>query len=288
MSTPAPDPCTMMKLSSIAYSLLPLIPGEVKKLGQEVVWGPAELGLIPSSAAYIAHDSGSGAYTVVIRGTDPASWSSWTGEDFDILPVQPFNQFVTNAPSGAMISAGTYDGLNDLLKLSYSGSGIAGFLQSKQPTLVYVTGHSLGGTLTPPLFAYLSAELPGVDMAPCSFAGLTPGNADFNDYFTGLFNASGSWRYYNTLDFAPLCWGSSSGVQNIYTEWGLTYGKPESDLLDPLFQQAQTIPLEQPALGGAPLQGTFDDSIIDKNIWTAQALHQHHHQTYQTLVCSGS
>ena len=289
MSPPdSPDPCTMMSLASIAYSPLFMISDQVKALGQEVVWGPAELGLIPYSAAFIAYDSVAQAYTVVIRGTDPLSWSSWKGEDFDLLPTVPFSQFTSLAPSGAVISAGTANGLRDLLKLQAGKpkTGILGFLQANPPPTLYVTGHSLGGTLTPALFAYLNAELYGGvcadNMAPCSFAGLTPGNAAFNSWFGGLFSSTAEWRFYNTLDFAPYCWWSLADVQDVYTPWNLAYGKPESDLLDPLFASSASVGFAQPA-GGYALQGTFNESILDQT-WVTQAIYQHHHTTYQALV----
>lgn len=301
MPTPAEDvssfnyyPNTMITLASIAYDDMGSIPAQVAaQTDLTVVWGPAQLTHwdgIAYSAAYIAHRSDPDEYTVVIRGTDPESLSSWTGEDFDVSPTQPFDQFAANAPSDAAISQGTYNGLNDLLQLTdpNTGKGILAYLQEVNPGYLYVTGHSLGGTLTPPMFAYLNYQLYGGgfvhNMAPFSFAGLTPGNAAFNSYYNGLFNPEFTWRFYNTLDFAPLCWWSLTDVQNIYTPWNLGYGFPESDLLDPVFKKAEGIGYAQP-LGGYALSGVFDTGILYQT-WATQAIHQHHHTTYQTLVAT--
>jgi hypothetical protein len=292
-TTANPNPVTMIQLAAIAYDDMHSIPGAVENLGLglKVVWGPAEahhgLDPIPYSAAFIA-SNGSGEYTVVIRGTEWDSLSSWEKEDFDVAPPQPFSQFAGNAGSGAMISPGARNGLNDLLNLTdpKTGLGMVAFLKAKQPPLLYVTGHSLGGTLTPPLFACLNYQLYGgvyVDnMAPCSFAGLTAGNAAFNSYFNGLFSSQGSWRFYNTLDIAPLLWeGSVADLEAIYQPQGLHYGFPESDVLGPCFQKAQGIGYQQPA-GGHALTGWPINQLI--RTWATQAMVQHHHATYITLV----
>lgn len=296
-TTASPDPGTMMALAAIAYDDMHSIPQAVEGLGigLTVAWGPAELrhllDPVPYSAAFIA-TNGSGQYTVVIRGTEWDSLSSWEGEDFDIAPAQPFSQFAANAVAKdgqtPMITQGSCNGLNDVRNLvdPKTGQGIAEFLVSMQPAQLYVTGHSLGGTLTPPVFAWLNHELYGGvyadNMAPCSFAGLTAGNAAFNRYFSGLFNPRLSWRFYNTLDIAPLCWGQEAALEAIYTPQGLHYGEPESHILGPCFAAGQQMGCEQPD-GGYALEGSPATGIVQQT-WPTQAMAQHHHSTYVQLV----
>ncbi|HSU16115.1 lipase family protein [Longimicrobium sp.] len=286
-------PRTMINLAVISYDdPMSSIPGDVAALGWQVVWGPAELvddfG-VSYSRAYIAHRSTLDEYTVVIRGTNPDSWETWSLQDFDVGTTVPFNQLAPHAPSDALISTGTYNGMTDILSLAdpVTGQSIAEYLAQADPTFLYVTGHSLGGTLTPTLYAYLNDVLYGGgyghNMALFSFAGLTPGDAGFNTYFNGLGNPEFPWRYHNTLDIAPFCWWSPGDVQNIYAPWDLSWGWPEDEFMTNLFTEAAPIGYAQP-VGDWTLPGNFNPSIIDDNFWTAQAIYQHHGTTYQSLV----
>jgi hypothetical protein len=284
----------LMQLAAIAYDAKDFVRLSVDThfMGRvKVVWGPEEayhvFGVpVPYSAAFIAHGPGEGQYTVVIRGTEANSLMSWVTEDFEVGPV-PFSQFAANAPPNAMISKGTSNGLKDLLSLGQPGNGIVDFLSKVSPTTLYVTGHSLGGTLTPALFAYLNYRLRGGehvdDMAPCSFAGLTAGNREFNDYFNGLFTCPTPWRFYNTLDIAPILWhGTRADLEQLYELPGLNlpYEGVEAWALDTLLRDAKPVGYEQPG-GDYALAGTPDTSCTS---WIKEALAQHHHGAYLTLV----
>lgn len=283
----------MVALAVIAYNdPISSIPEQVEPLGVQVVWGPAEIGDglgVSYTRAFITRDSTGSEYTVVIRGTNPLSLLSWTLEDFDVGTAVPFNTVAPTAPAGAMISRGTYNGVAYLAELRdpRTGQTIVQYLQQVQPPKLLVTGHSLGGTLTPPMFAYLNQALYGgrytENMAPFSFAGLSPGNAAFNTYFNGLFDARLRWRFHNTLDIAPYMWASLDSLQHVYTPFNLSWGWPESDWLTRKFSEAARIGYAQPA-GGCALQGQFDSTVVAEHMWTAQAAHQHHGSTYQQLV----
>lgn len=120
------------------------------------------------------------------------------------------------------------------------------------------------------------------NMALWSFAGLTAGNSDFNTYFNGLFNPAFPWRLYNTLDIAPFCWGSESGIEHIY-DGHYTYGPPESDIIGGLFDLAQGNGYAQPAYGAAPMPGVYQQESGSAQ-WADEAGHQHQPSTYKTLV----
>lgn len=284
-------PQTMVQLCSISYDPIAGIPAAVAQLGLEVVWGPAQLVSedgVSYSLAFVAHRSDPDEYTVVIRGTNLDSWIAWTTEDFEVGSTVPFTQLVPNAPSGAAISQGTFNGMNDLLSLSdpNTQASLVAYLQAANPTYLYVTGHSLGGTLVPPMFAYLNYALYGggydQNMAMWSFAGLTPGNGEFNTYFNGLFNPLFSWRLYNTLDIAPDLWWSKSGLESIYSP-NLFYGEPEKAFFDVLFALAAGNGYAQPADGGSPLPGELQ-SESGVFAWVDEAVYQHHVTTYIGLV----
>lgn len=286
-------PRTMINLAALSYDDLGSIPNAVQQLGWQVVWGPAELVSwldVSFSLAYVCRRAQPyNEYTVVIRGTNMMSWDSWEKEDFAIGTTRPFNELAPHAPANALVSHGTFRGITDLLSLRdpQKKTSIIDFLSLANPSVLYVTGHSLGGTLSPPLFAYLNDVLYGgnyvSNMALWTFAGLTAGDVNFNTYFNRLFNPEFAWRLHNTLDIAPLCWWSLPGIQNIYQAHGLNWGWPEDDLIEDLFARAQGKNYAQP-VGDQALPGTFDTNIIDEYLWTAQAMHQHHSSTYQTLV----
>ncbi len=285
-------PRTMVRLCNISYLDINAIAGAVNQLSLEVVWGPAQLVSswdIPYSLMFIAKNATTGEFTVVIRGTNFDSWESWMNEDFDIGSTQLFNLLAPHAPSNALISNGTYNGMVDLIKLRdpTTGQSAIEFLKAEDPRIIYVTGHSLGGTLTPTMFAYINDILYNGEhvhnMALWSFAGLTPGDQGFNEYFNGLGNPEFQWRLHNTLDIAPFCWWSLDNIRDIYKPYDLDWGWPEDDFIKNLFKKAEGIGYAQP-LGDQPLPGVFDKSIIDENLWTMQALHQHHVSTYISLV----
>lgn len=257
-------------------------------LGQTVVWGPAQASKEDASysLAYITQGRNASEYTVVIRGTELDSWDAWVTEDFDTHKTEPLTNLIPGAPAGARISQGTYNGIHDLNDLVSNGQSIVQFLQQAKPQYLYVTGHSLGGTLTPVMYAYLKSILDvggrGPGMALWSFAGLTPGNGDFNTYLDSLGNPAFPWRHYNTLDIAPDCWGNKAGIETIYSPT-IPYGEPEKLVIELLFLRAADGHYAQPPAGGVPLPGTMQPETGFLR-WGDEAAYQHHSTTYQGLV----
>lgn len=297
--TPAVDVATMIGLCVASYAEPPSsIDVSGVQPAQTIVWGPAWKSNPVSGESYtlmyVTNTTGTDEYTVVARGTNPESWTSWHLEDFDVATTQPLQGLVPGAPADARVSTGSYNGLNDLIGLvdATSTQDVATFLGGVGASRLYVTGHSLGGTLVPPLFCYLSGAVPALAgaMTPFSFAGLTAGDDRFNTYFTGLFDASTAWRYHNTLDIAPNLWWSGSNVENIYVDVqpgkSLHWHFPEKDVLEKLFAEAAPNGYRQPPGGGVPLTGIFDDSFPERDSWLLQAMYQHHSTTYQTLLTS--
>ncbi|HEY0139836.1 MAG TPA: hypothetical protein VGF48_03010 [Thermoanaerobaculia bacterium] len=257
-----------------------------------LVWGPAQLSKEDESysRAFIVRRQVPSIfldeYTVVIRGTNFKSWDSWMLEDFDVHKTEPLSKLVPEAPAGARIAQGTYNGIHDLNNLTdpVTGKTMVQFLQQVKPPTLYVTGHSLGGTLTPVYFAYLNSVLfgggRGNSMALWSFAGLTPGNADFNAYLTSLGNPEFPWRLFNTLDIAPNLFGNRHALDSIYLPTKMDLA--ERLLIDGLFLRAKGNGYEQPAAGATPLKGWMQKEKHFK--WAEEAMYQHHSTTYQLLV----
>jgi len=307
MKTPAADaaasnngynyyPNAMISLCVFSYEDISAISNSVaQNTDWKVVWGPAELvgdiTGISYSLAYVAQRTGSTLapeYVVVIRGTEYDSLTDWITEDFEIEDTVAFNTLVPGAPSDAVISEATSDGINDLLTLTdpNTGASMVDFLTGLSGSFyLYVTGHSLGGTLTPPMFLYLNYKVFGGNglgpMAPWSFAGLTPGNGAFNSYYESFGNPEFPFRIYNTLDIAPLLWWNEAGLSTIYLP---TYamGEAETLLFGGLFALAAGNGYAQPPSGGVPITGTLESPPAGG--WIDEAEYQHHATTYQTMV----
>jgi hypothetical protein len=283
----------MMQLSHIAYSDAQEIPRLVTQLDPDlsVVWGPAwkSSGVgTPYGLAFIVRSTATGAATVVIRGTDAWSLEAWFEQDFAIDSTVPFSSFDGGAPAEALLSKGAATGLAVLLDLVPNHRApqvdMVSFLRS-QPELktLAVTGHSLGGTLTGPLFAALHAALAGLQRPPrmdlMSFAGLSPGNGIFADYLNTL-TPSDDWRVENPLDIAPLLFAKLEPVLEVY-------GNYKPSLLDVgvllgLFAVAAT-DYVQPG----PMPTVLPAVPQRKASWLDQVVYQHHSSTYLRLVEMG-
>jgi Lipase (class 3) len=303
---------SMATLCNISYNDASEIANDVTDFnaGLTVVWGPVEYtppdAFESVSLIYIVKGpvvtNDETEYTVVIRGTNFESWTSWTQEDFDIGTSVPFNSLVAAAPADAVISGGTNNGMGYLIENSYDNNGVSpsGYLQSvgiNYITQLNVTGHSLGGTLTPVYFTYLCYQLYGgspigntdVNCYLFSFAGLTPGNDSFNSYFQSYIPNGLNWRYVNPLDIAPNCWWSLANIQNIYVNppgFDLGIGFAENDFLSDLFDEIPAAPnnYAQPDGGEVLLPVNFNFDFPDDDFWTFQASYQHHSSTYMSLV----
>lgn len=285
-------PNIMIKLSSLAYADVSDIESGVNALGLSLVWGPVYKGSdwrFSDSLMFVVCNNSTNEYTVVIRGTNAVSIFSWLTEDFDIASTEPFSDFVPTAPVNALISKATYNGINDLLALNDNGVSVIDFLRSVNPRYLYVTGHSLGGTLVSPVFAYLNDQLYGGgfvnNMAPWAFAGITPGNSYFADYYNSLFNPEFAWRIHNPLDIVPLLFpaGGVDAVKDIYEPYGLKLFllDPVRGILDYLFDRSAKNNYTQP-VGDQVLPAVFNKE--KKDFWIDQAGYQHHSTTYEILV----
>lgn len=153
---------------------------------------------------YIAHNSSTDQYVVAIAGTSSNSTMDWLLEDFDVLRMVrwPYGKHI---PLFADITAGTHYGLTQLTNLKDPTSGITAidYLESIKASNIYVTGHSLGGTLSPCFALYLQNEMSNSPSISClPVAGATPGNATFASYYDSLLQNT-TTRIWNNFDIVP-------------------------------------------------------------------------------------
>lgn len=190
----------------------------------ELVWGPVvnqePNSKVADNAMYVAQNrSNSNDIVVAISGTNPISKYGWVYEDFRINPMQEW-PFMKIDPQ-AKISNGTMLGLNVLMQMVdvKNKQTITDFLKERVNSntsnlLVTITGHSLGGALSPALALALK-NLQGnknswdpettANIAVLPSAGPTSGNKDWANYFdTQLGNST--TRIWNKIDIVPHAW----------------------------------------------------------------------------------
>lgn len=197
----------------------------------ETVWGPVVYqfpggGGKPASNVidnlmYVAKTSTTVGtrYVVALAATNPVSWFGWIVEDFWVAQTVPW----PGAPS-AMISAGANTGLGILLNMVSNGQTLPAFLAQVVANAgpgaieVVVSGHSLGGTLSP-LVALELAEQQGqpagwdpnrraiVSAVPS--AGFTPGNQAFADYLESVIGLH-TTRIWNRLDMVGAAFNADA------------------------------------------------------------------------------
>ncbi len=142
-----------------------------------------------------------------------------------------------------------------------------------------VTGHSKGGALAPALALFLSdTQRAGeLDIAPqyrwnrhppaalrCyAYAGPTPGNTAFADYFNGQLGRM-YYRYANTLDLVPLAWQSEE-MRRIAGLYGDAVApQPGLDLFfSALAEEVETLDYCHPGRNITLPDGSIEKHIIE-------------------------
>lgn len=179
------------------------------------VWGPyvaVTSDLKAENTMYIAQQEGTGQCVVAIAGTDPTCIDDWFFEDFNAATAVAW-PFGSNLPSPTpKITQATDTGLTALVKMTYpqypnNGSGTPqsafSFLQALNPQNITVTGHSLGGALSPAYALYLKNNMPQTTTILClAVAGATPGDEAFVNYYTSLLGNT-TERVWNSFDVVP-------------------------------------------------------------------------------------
>ncbi len=254
--------------------------------GWSLIWA-AHSDPVPTVFAFIARHEASNRSAIVIRGTypNPLNVAYWNDATLD-SPYGPMQPWPGDATGKAKISQGTSTALQDLLQQQ----GTVGTFSEAVAVLpvgeLYITGHSLGGTLAPVVGLWLSERAtPVVATAICAFAGMTPGNADFAVRFGhGSKLAGRVWRYNNTLDTVPYGWDRVWSAINFYQP------KPSGGLLVKIVIFIMGLILKFygfSAIGTeVRLVGKLNEPVLQNMLlsYVIENLRQHLPQTYLDLL----
>ncbi|MFT5312658.1 MAG: hypothetical protein ACI8Z9_001138, partial [Paraglaciecola sp.] len=195
----------------------------------KVVWGPAIFALpgtrFDDALMYVVQSQIHPAqYVIAIRGTNPISIPNWIIWDFQAkeLKAWPYGEPCTQNPP--MLSESSAFGLLILQGLRPNKTipgykkNLLEFFQQEAKTnnnlSICVTGHSLGGALAPVLALWLKdiqdTQLTrGVHISCIAFAGPSPGNRAFAEYFNQRM-AKDFQRIANSLDIVTFAWQTNT------------------------------------------------------------------------------
>lgn len=232
--------------------LIPTFGNDLKGGDWQLTWGPGVFQIVPflakaDNTAYVVYSPSLDTYVVAVAGTDPKSLSDWWEEDFKVGADDNVDwySFSPNGdkPTGiaadattAQVSLGTATGIwalgSQLTQSTWTptpNQHLADYLADLAPatssTQLIVTGHSLGGALSPTLARWVkenNTQLTNVAAMPT--AGPTPGNTIYQNGWDEQFSpvtvedinqgniiASLNNNIWNTADVVPHAW------QNIFT-----------------------------------------------------------------------
>ena len=239
--TPSDQHGTTAELEAYAHKIIAatLANAAIQALIGEwsLVWGPAVYQApgseVADNAFYIAQNTATPSeFVIAISGTNPISHYGWIDEDFLINPLQPWPFGNTAQNANVKTSNGTHIGLTVLLALKDANQKTAlEYLATQTSSLgaldITVTGHSLGGALSPAM----ALAMHDLQSTPTSWdptgasqiavvpsAGPAAGNQDWANYYDQRL-AGTTTRLWNSIDMVPHAWEVSllSEIPTLYT-----------------------------------------------------------------------
>lgn len=296
----------MTKLSMLAYSGI-YIPNKffaqrrvrqmVEKYApeQEIVWGPVAakslFDVFTTAMLYIVKDTTKEkpTYTVVARGTNVFSWSSFLIQDMWISHMEPWavaSHYADIAEGQPVaISKGANLTLNIMKGLKSNGKTIKEYLNrvlANEDTQVQFTGHSLGGVSSQILSMWLLEEFrqQGVNVtnrfSMVSIAAPSPGNSAFVAHLDRLYAETDNQyvRLINPYDVSNIYWNArvtASEVVSIYASADIYPDSVGDGIVASVFNLAHgedyTHALQSYAID-FPINPEIDN-------WVMQGLYQH-------------
>jgi triacylglycerol lipase len=227
----------------------------------DISWGPVaykDNEVFSDSLIYIVQNKQVGdvpEYTIVIRGTNPVSISSWIFQDLAVSGLVPWiRQSEHTKADRVYISKATDTSLSIHKNLMSAGQTVLdwvlGVLSSDPADNIKlnVTGHSLGGLMCTTFALWLYDELAyqgktdRVGFNVYSFAGPTAGNDDFVKYTNMKFGRR-YVCYENHLDIATHVWVESDMTNVLPGIYAPKIGlkKAEQEALDFFCRQIKSL-----------------------------------------------
>jgi len=285
------DDGVLMTMAGIAYAAPGDVAGYLQQARPTAAWTVNWLpdpGTPPDNFAYMARRADSNAYVLAIRGTypDPFSQAYWDDASQD----SPFGDMVDwpGAP-GAKIAKGTNTAFGNLRALRDThGCSLQDIVRTLPANAsVTVTGHSLGGTLTPLIALQLAETFPQLTIQASSFAGMTPGNSAFAALFGSGTKLEGCVRrVFNTLDTVAYGWDKVYATHDFYSP-APKGGVIVSAMLLATAARLQIGGYDFTAVGTpVPLQGEVRKPVIPCELvaYVLENVHQHMPDTYLCLL----
>jgi hypothetical protein len=211
----------MMTLSAVAYmpfhsvNMLQdnLNRAEALQQNYSVIWWEKNNGNI----VYVVKNTLTRDYVVVFRGPVFKLGLSSLLNLYEDLILNRQESLRYTQVGEVKVAAGILESLDDIGNLTYSGKTLQQVLNNfPTRTKVYVTGHSLGGSLA----AAYAVKATGnnsveLDILPYTFGAPAMGNNSFAGLFDGAnanFIFAGASRCVNVRDIMPRLWGDLQGI----------------------------------------------------------------------------
>lgn len=257
----------------------------------EVVWGPAVFALpgtkFDDSLMYAVRNiEDPSKYVIAIRGTNPVSIPNWVIWDFQAkyLKDWPFG----NPPQYLVpkISESTNFGLI-MLQALRPESGMPGAKQTILEFLnselgqegkgdICITGHSLGGALSPTMALWLK-DIQGkglsenINISTVAFAGPSAGNEDFAEYSDQQLGDQCD-RIANSLDIVPHAWNTQTLKKLYGLYFPLLPSLPLAMVFRKMIRDSKGKKYRQINADEPPLEGKYKILIAP---YIIQAIYQH-------------
>jgi triacylglycerol lipase len=189
----------------------------------EISWGPIAYKnneYLSDSLIYVVKNknlSKEEEYTIVIRGTNPFSLSSWLFQDLNVAGLTPWSRQLPSATTScSYISKATDTSLHIHKNLTSNGQTVLCWLNSVIDSTdknihLNICGHSLGGLMATTFALWLHDELSAsekinrVDMQVYAFAGPTAGNDVYVEYLNTKLRLKYK-SFENKYDIATHAW----------------------------------------------------------------------------------
>lgn len=267
-------------LKNAATNGVPKLANWTRVWGPGVIAGHGDLANIPwvSLSSMTIFKDNSNNYVVGIEATNPNCPYDWDSLDFNVFKTEPWNY-----DSKANLSRGSWLGLNKyLLNLMDINQGTTAvqFLNNviktnanSSHTNIIVTGHSLGGALSPVFALYMQHQVDSIDTSSKVFcmstAGPTPGNALFAADYNKTPLANRTIRLWNYFDVVPRAWVPSllypiaNDIKKNATYHGLYAASHNSILFDSAYSCNNSLypPMQPFAFTGEKTPGPITDLV---------------------------